>query len=41
MCSDGDDTAELLKELQRIKRERAEEPHRRCVGCQCLSVCGV
>ena len=25
MCSDEDDTAELLKELQRIKRESAEE----------------
>ena len=25
VCSDEDDTAELLKELQRIKRERAEE----------------
>ena len=29
LCSDEDDTAELLKELQKIKRERAEEAARR------------
>ena len=40
MCSDEDDTAELLKELQRIKRERAEEQAQKvCVSvsvCQCV-----
>ena len=32
-CSDEDDTAELLKELQKIKREREEEQKRKvCVA---------
>ena len=35
MCSDEDDTAELLKELQRIKRERAEVQAQKVC---CLSV---
>ena len=38
MCSDEDDTAELLKELQRIKRERAEEQAQK-VCCRSLSHC--
>ena len=37
MCSDEDDTAELLKELQRIKRERAEEQAQK-VCCLLVSV---
>ena len=35
MCSNEDDTAELLKELQRIKRERAEVQAQKVC---CLSV---
>lgn len=29
LCSDEDDTAELLRELQKIKKERAEEQARK------------
>ena len=40
VCSDEDDTSELLQELQRIKRERAEEQVKK-VCCRSLCHCVV